>query len=481
MLQTSVLSTSASPEVWIMSCRLRKGAEMEKNRYKAYTARNLDEIPQLSILSRKFLNDIRAAAAVLPFRTNNYVVDKLIDWNNIPEDPIFQLTFPQPDMLRKDQMLRIQAELGTGDAQQIKETARKIQMEMNPQPAGQLELNIPRDGGVSLNGIQHKYAETALFFPAQGQTCHAFCTYCFRWAQFIGIDELKMAATESETLIKYLEAHPEVTDLLITGGDPMFMKTKLLRRYIEPVIRRKPGGLRNIRIGTKALSYWPYRFTDDSDSADLLKLFEEIIAEGFNLSVMAHFTHIREMETPELEKAAAAVKSTGAIIRCQSPVLRHINDDPDMWAAMWRKQVNMGMVPYYMFIARDTGPKNYFNLSLNEAYKIFTSAVRQVSGLARTVRGPSMSTKAGKILVDGISEINGERFYVLKFLQARDPELVNKVYYAEYNQDAAWITDLKPAFDTDRMFFKRQKPDIEFLLPCRSGENSDSEAEKSCC
>ena len=450
-------------------------------KYKAYTSRNIESIPQISSLPDKYIEQITAVAEVLPFKTNNYVVEKLIDWNNIPADPIFQLTFPQPGMLPENQLQKLLAIKKSGDREELKKLARLIQLEMNPQPAGQLELNIPKNDNQPLNGIQHKYEETVLFFPEQGQTCHAYCTYCFRWAQFIGIDELKMATRESEVLIDYIEKHPKVTDLLITGGDPMFMRTKLVRRYIEPILKRKPGNLQTIRIGTKALSYWPYRFTTDSDAQELLELFNEITAEGFNLSVMAHFTHINEMKTPEVAEAIKRIKATGAVIRCQSPILKHINNDADMWASMWKKQVKMGLIPYYMFAARDTGPKDYFTLTLDESYRIFSKAMRQVSGLARTVRGPSMSTKSGKVIIDGISETNGELFYVLKYIQARNAELVNKVFFAEYDPDAVWITDLKPAFDTDRRFFSGQKQDIEFLLPCRSGQDSDADAEKSCC
>ncbi|HAK44780.1 MAG TPA: lysine 2,3-aminomutase [Spirochaeta sp.] len=450
-------------------------------KYKAYTSRNFEEIPQISTLSSKTIEEMKAVAAVFPFKTNNYVVEQLINWNNIPADPVYQLTFPQPGMLPKNILDKLTDAVRSGDSEQLAVQARNIQMEMNPQPAGQLELNVPEYYNQPLSGLQHKYRETVLFFPEHGQTCHAYCTYCFRWAQFIGIDELKMAGRETEILIDYLEDHPEVTDLLITGGDPMFMRTKLVRRYIEPILRKKPGGLQTIRIGTKALSYWPYRFTTDSDAPELLDLFREVAAAGFNLSVMAHFTHIVEMETEEAAAAIELIKSTGAVIRCQSPILKQINDDADMWAEMWKKQVHFGLIPYYMFVARDTGPKSYFTLTLDETYRIFSKAMRQVTGLARTVRGPSMSTKAGKVLLVGISEINGEQFYALKFIQARDTELVNKVFYAKYNPDAVWITDLKPAFDSDRRFFTGQKPEVEFLLPCRSGRDSEVEAGKNCC
>ncbi|WP_020612534.1 KamA family radical SAM protein [Sediminispirochaeta bajacaliforniensis] len=430
---------------------------MKPKRFRSYSAANIDSITQLKRLSESQLREMLAVAKVLPFRTNNYVVEELIDWNNIPEDPLFQLTFPQPQMLHQSDLGRITKHLATGTGyspEQLKREQYRIRTAMNPHPAGQLQLNVPEEQGEMLQGMQHKYDETVLFFPKQGQTCHAYCTYCFRWAQFIGNKELQMASGEVEPLIRYLDRHPEVSDLLITGGDPMFMRSNVLRRYIEPLLRHRPGNLQTIRIGTKSLSYWPYRYLSDKDSDDLISLFHEITTAGYHLSIMAHFTHIRELSTKAVEAAIRRIRGTGAIIRCQSPIVRHINDDASMWAQMWRREVQLGMVPYYMFIARDTGPKAYFDIPIAETFKLFSDAYRQVSGLARTVRGPSMSAKPGKILVDGITEIEGKKYFVLKMIQGREAAWVNKVFYARYDPKASWITELKPAFGERCFFFE---------------------------
>ena len=95
---------------------------------------------------------------------------------------------------------------------------------------------MPRLDGEPVAGVQHKYRETVLFFPSAGQTCHAYCTYCFRWAQFVGLEDPKFANSEAEVLVRYLRKHPEVTSVLFTGGDPMVMRTKVLRRYVEPLL-----------------------------------------------------------------------------------------------------------------------------------------------------------------------------------------------------------------------------------------------------
>ena len=93
-----------------------------------------------------------------------------------------------------------------------------------------------------------------------------------------------------------------------------------------------------------------------------------------------------------------------------------------MWAQMWQKQVELGCVPYYMFVVRDTGAQHYFGVSLVKAHEIFQQAIQKVSGLARTVRGPSMSATPGKVQVDGVAEINGTKVIVLRMLQGRNPE-----------------------------------------------------------
>lgn len=425
------------------------------SKYKPYTLRNLDEIKPMERLPGSLVRQIRAVARVLPFRANNYVVNELIDWDNVPEDPIFQLTFPQPGMLSEEDLSTLTAMDATqAGSIALQHEARRIQMEMNPHPAGQMELNVPTINGRRLEGLQHKYKETVLVFPRQGQTCHAFCTYCFRWAQFCGVDKLRFECSDPQVLPEYLTAHPEVSDILFTGGDPMVMRAKVMRPYIEALLKHQTARPLTIRFGTKALAYWPYRFLTDKDADELMQLFEKIVAAGHQLAIMAHFSHDRELETPAVAQAVRRLQSVGAVIRCQGPLVRHVNDSADVWARMWRRQIRLGAIPYYMFVARNTGPKDYFKVPLARSYQIFSEAYGQVSGLGRTVRGPSMSATPGKIVVDGIATIRGEKVFVLKFIQGREPSWVNRVFFARYTTRAAWIDELEPAFGEREFFFE---------------------------
>jgi KamA family protein len=343
-------------------------------------------------------------------------------------------------------------------AEQIRQTANAIRLQLNPHPAGQLEYNVPTVNGIKLTGVQHKYRETLLFFPSQGQTCHAYCTFCFRWPQFVGMDELKFAMKETELLIEYIRQHPEVTDILFTGGDPMIMRSSALASYIEPLLAI--DHIHTIRIGTKALSYYPYRFTHDNDADDLMRLFEKVSESGKHLAIMAHFNHHQELRTPALEEAVARIRNTGAQIRTQSPLMRHINDDPQVWAQMWRRQVDLGMIPYYMFLARDTGAQHYFAVPMVKAWEIFREAYQHVSGICRTVRGPSASATPGKIQVLGVTKIHGKKVIALRFLQGRNPDWVHRPFFAEYDEKATWVDELVPAFGEERFFFEEEEMSV---------------------
>lgn len=108
-------------------------------------------------------------------------------------------------------------------------------------------------------------------------------------------------------------------DVIFTGGDPMMMSTALVKKYMCPLLG--VSTLKTIRIGTRSLSWWPQRYTAEADAA------------------------IRR------------IRATGAVIGSQSPLVRHVNDDAAVWREMWQKQVQLGIIPYYMFVARNTGPR----------------------------------------------------------------------------------------------------------------------------
>ncbi|MEL6796298.1 MAG: lysine 2,3-aminomutase [Planctomycetota bacterium] len=427
-------------------------------RYRAVTRSNIDRRPQWEKLDPDLRDAVMTVSSVLPFRTNAYVMDELIDWDRVPDDPIFRLTFPMAAMLEQSDIAQMAELVRAGASKaELEAAATPIRMKLNPHPAGQMSHNVPHVDGEPIPGMQHKYRETVLFFPSHGQTCHAYCTFCFRWAQFVGDDDLKFANKEASQLRRYLEQHPEVTDVLFTGGDPMIMRSSVFANYVDEVL--KVDTVRTIRIGTKSVAYWPQRFTTDADADEMLRIFDRIVESGKHVALMGHYNNAVELSTPIAREAVRRIRSTGANIRMQSPLIRRINDSAEAWADLWTTGTQLGCIPYYMFVERDTGAKSYFELPLAECWEIFQKAYQRVPGTARTVRGPSMSCFPGKCHVLGVSEIAGEKAFVLEFLQARDPSLVRRPFFAKFDPTASWYDELQPFSKSDEPFFIR--PEIE--------------------
>ena len=140
-------------------------------KFKPYTRQTIALARQWQWMSPDLQEAVQVVSHVLPFRVNEYVLDQLIDWDRIPDDPIFRLTFPHRDMLPAREYERLRdLVLYKKDNEAIAKLVHQIRMRMNPHPAGQMTHNVPRVNDAPLKGLQHKYKETVLFFPSSGQT-----------------------------------------------------------------------------------------------------------------------------------------------------------------------------------------------------------------------------------------------------------------------------------------------------------------------
>jgi L-lysine 2,3-aminomutase len=232
------------------------------------------------------------------------------------------------------------------------------------------------------------------------------------------------------------------------------MSARRLEQCVLPIADPGLEHVTNIRIGTKALTFWPQRFTTDPDADALLRLIENLVKKGKSVFIMMHVDHPAELRPDLTRNAIARLLSAGAQLRGQAPVLRHVNDSSDVWSQLWQEEVRLGIVPYYMFVARDTGARSHYDLPLVRALEIYRGAVQKVSGLARTARGPSMSTRFGKIEIQGITQLGSERVFCLNFLQGRNPDWVKRPFFARYDEHATWFDELRPAFGESRFFFE---------------------------
>jgi KamA family protein len=428
-------------------------AEDQSERITYYANHRLSQVPQLKHLPAELLRGIRLAAMVFPFKVNSYVLDNLIDWEAGSDDPMFRLVFPHPEMLLEEDRQKLDRLSRLGDSEAIRVEVDRIRAAMNPHSSDQV-VNVPIFDGSSIEGVQHKYDETALFFAKQGQTCHSYCSFCFRWPQFVQSSVHRFQAQDGTQLYRYLRTHPEISDILLTGGDPFVMSSRRLADYLEPLLAPEFAHIKNIRIGTKAISYWPHRFLVGKEANELKSLLLRISEAGKHVAIMAHVNHWRELAPEPVHRAVDALRSVGAIIRTQSPILRHVNDDVSVWRRNWTDQVAMGMVPYYMFVERDTGANHYFRLSLQKALSIYQKASASVSGICRTARGPVMSAGPGKIQVLGRLAIGANEYFVLSFLQARRKEWLNRPFLAKYSESASWISELTPPESEGQFFFE---------------------------
>lgn len=196
------------------------------------------------------------------------------------------------------------------------------------------------------------------------------------------------------------------------------------------------------------------------------RLFERVSLSGRHLAIMAHISHPRELQSHVAKEAIRRIRMTGAVIRSQAPLINHVNADPRIWVEMWQKQISLGIIPYYMFVERDTGARHYFEVSLSTGLQIYQEATRKVSGVAKTVRGPSMSAVPGKVHVIGSAKIGAESVFVLQFLQARNPQWTGNPFFAKYDEKASWLDQLKPAFGEKSFFYEDELQELQNANNC---------------
>ncbi|MFN8588813.1 MAG: KamA family radical SAM protein [Candidatus Eisenbacteria bacterium] len=325
------------------------------------------------------------------FRANSYYLD-LIDWND-PADPIRQLVIPRMEELN---------DWGALDASN--EASNYV-----------------------VKGVQHKYRDTALVLV--NSVCGAYCRYCFRKRLFMNDNDETIH--ELGEAYEYIGAHPEITDVLLTGGDPLIMSTGKLRPILERFAAMPH--VRTIRIGSKMPAFNPYRILDDRELQALLR---EVTDGPRAVYVMAHFDHPREL-TAEAREGIQTLMDCGVRVVNQCPVIRGINDDADVLAELFGEMSLLGAPQYYLFQCRPTAGNQAYDLPITRGYELFQAAQRKVSGLSRRARF-SMSHASGKIEVIGLDE----RHLYLRYHRARNPQDEGRVMICRRDDSAHWFDDL---------------------------------------
>ncbi|HDG98371.1 MAG TPA: KamA family radical SAM protein [Desulfobacterales bacterium] len=356
----------------------------------------ISNIDKLTCITEEEKNSLKKVTRQYIFRSNAYYLN-LINWSD-PSDPIRRLIFPDLEEL---------------------------------EPWGYLDPSKEQDYTI-MPGLQHKYRSTALLLVSK--VCGGICRYCFRKRLFLGrqSDILR----NFPAALDYIRAHQEITNVLLTGGDPLMLSTRKLEQYIEGLFT--VPHVRVVRIGTKLLSFNPFRVLDDSS---LLKMIERYTRRDKKIYFVAHFTHQREF-TPQAAKAVQLLQSAGAVLINQCPLIRGVNDNPKDLAELFQTMAFAGVPPYYVFQCRPAVGNKPYAIPIEEGYEIFEAAKAKVSGLAKRARYV-MSHHSGKLEIVGKTQ----EFMFFKYHRAAREEDSGRFLIMKRNPLAYWFDDYKNVID----------------------------------
>ena len=411
---------------------------------------------------------------VYRFLATRYLLNR-IDWQHFEDDSYFHLVFPQPGMFPA---ALVDAYAAAGSREARAAVAASYLRQTNPHDGHQL-LNKPwfRDDEGELevvHGSQHKYPQVQLLFDQSTQHCFAFCTYCFRHAQVRGDDDMFLQR-DIDQVHRYLCAHPEVTDILITGGDAGYLQPERFERYIEPLLS-DPAlfHVKTVRLGSRVLSYEPERVLSPAYDRTL-SLFDRLYDHGIQVAFMAHFSTPREVMHPLPIAAIRRLQAHHAVVRSQSPMIKHVSMfagpdgciDVERSARNWidladiLSSLSVGF--HSIYVPRPTGQWQYFTAPLAEISPVYDQIYRSLPSLDRPGRHISMTTSAGKISILGTAIVRGEKVFALKFSEGRDMAWLDRVFLARYDRTTNNVALLQP-YDTDRFFFEDDLVAIEASL-----------------
>ena len=352
--------------------------------------RSIDQVEELSDDTRERL---RPVTDRFVFRANDYYLG-LIDWDD-PCDPIRQLIIPREEEL---------SDWGKLDA------------------SNEEAVTVAR-------GVQHKYTDTVLLLC--NEVCGAYCRYCFRKRLFM--DDNDEVTNDISEGLKYISEHPEVNNVLLTGGDPLLMSTRRLVEIFE-ALRAIPH-VRIIRLGTKMPAFDPHRILDDTE---LQEAFRKYSTPEQRIYLMAHFDHPRELTDLAVRGIDAALRS-GLICVNQCPLIQGVNDDANTLAEMYSRLSFIGCPPYYLFQGRPTAGNEPYEVPIVRGWHIFQEAVRCGSGLAKRPRF-CMSHETGKV---EILAVDDDHIY-LRYHQSKHAEDAGRFFIRKRDDNAYWLDQLEP-------------------------------------
>jgi len=291
---------------------------------------------------------------------------------------------------------------------------------------GTLDTSGEGDNTV-VTGLQHKYPQTGLLLVTE--RCASYCRYCFR-KRIVGHDSDEIAPDYFK-VADYIGRHPEMNNVLLSGGDPFTLQTEKLHRILDHLL--PIPHLTSIRFGTKAIAFYPPRF----DDPELKGLFERIQAAGKAPVVVAHFDHIGEV-SQHAENNIRKLRGYGVQFLNQTVLLGKVNDDDATLAMTFQKLHSIGVRPYYLFQARPVKGASHFQVPFRRGVEVVRGLNQRLSGIQKTFKW-IMSHYTGKI---EILDLGDDGRLYLRYHQNKHPEKIGRIFSRRYVEGACWLDEL---------------------------------------
>jgi lysine 2,3-aminomutase len=234
-----------------------------------------------------------------------------------------------------------------------------------------------------VRSVIHNYRDRVAFCVTT--ECAIYCRYCLR-KRMVGDAEQMMSRRELQEGIDYIAAHPEIRDVLVTGGDPLTYGDRMLDWLLGAL--RAIGHVEIIRIGTRMPVKLPFRIDD---------ALCEVLSRHHPVWVNAHFNHPKEL-TPDAAASIDRLLRAGVPVGNQTVLLKGINDDADTLKALFEGLVRMRVRPYYLYQAQLIGGTAAFRTSIERGMRLMESLRGRTTGFAIPVY--VLDTPFGKVPLD---------------------------------------------------------------------------------
>ena len=351
---------------------------------------SVEQLANYVNLSSNEKEQLKQVIQIHPMRVSRYYLS-LINWND-PNDPIRKMAVPSVEELNLEGVYDT-----SGEAENTK-----------------------------MPGLQHKYAETALILATN--RCATYCRHCFR-KRLVGLPTEEIVK-RFEDAAEYIAQHEEINNVLISGGDPLVLKNKIIKRFLE--ILTSIDHLSFIRFGSRTPVTLPNRLSDP----ELLALFKKYSQMDKRLYVVTQFNHPREI-TPQSVNAVSKLINAGVLLSNQTVLLKGVNADPETLATLMNSLVSIGVTPYYVFQCRPVKRvKSHFQVPVCEGVRIVEKAKANCNGHSKRFKY-AMSHKTGKVEIIGI--IDGKIYF--KYHEAKNRENLGVMFKRRVDEKAGWLDD----------------------------------------